>query len=243
MSVQNNPKPLNIIQINVGSLRTNIRRQNMSAFIKIHKPEVVLINEMVINHNHNVNFRDYIFTRNNKIPNEPGRGTGILVKHNIKHEPIDTTAWKLKTLEASAVKIHTTGGLLFVIAAYRYNGSRTSIDTEDLDKMITKFRLSNASQLVIGGDLNARHMNWGNNTNCSSGLKLDHWIQNLQDFKLLQTEEPTYYRLDYSSFLDVFIVSNSLNVIYPVQHPNKLDILDYPSDHRAVHLKILPIAA
>lgn len=236
-----NPKPFNIFEINVGSLRTNIRRQDMANFLKTHKPEVVIINETFINQQHNVAFRDYNFIRSDKIPNEPGRGTGILIKTNIKHELVDTTIWNLKTLETCAVKINTVNNHFFVVCAYRYNGGDTTIEIEDLNKIILEFRLSNSSQLIIGGDLNAKHVYWGNNNSCTSGKRLYQWLQNTQDFKLIPTEEPTYYKETYASFLDFFITSNNVKVLYPNQ-TNKLRIVDYPSDHRAVHLKILPEA-
>lgn len=237
-----NSKPFNIIEINVGSLRANIRRQDMATFLNTHKPEVVLINETFINQQHNVSFRDYNFIRNDKIPNELGRGTGILIKSNIKHESVDTTTWKLKTLETSAVIIHTMHSHFFVICAYRYHKNDSALEIEDLNKIVMEFRMSNSSQLIIGGDLNARHVNWGNNNNCINGTRLNQWIQNTQDFKLISTEEPTYYNQTYSSFLDVFITSNNVKIIYPNQHVHKLGILDYPSDHRAVVLKIFPEA-
>lgn len=240
MSTQAHQIPLDIIEINTGSLRSINKRQDMANFLKNFHPDIVLVTETAINQHHNVAFRNYLFTRNDKIPNEPGRGTGILVKNTIKHDPVDTTSWNLKTLETSAVTIHTMNSQLLIVCAYRYNGGNASLETEDIDKIVLEFRMSNASQLVIGGDLNAKHINWGNNTNCRSGLKLDHWLQNNQDFKLIRTKEATFYKLNYASFLDVFIVSSNVNIIFPASHPNKLEILDYPSDHRAVRLKIFP---
>lgn len=87
----------------------------MANFLKIYHPDIVLVVETAINQHHIVAFRNYIFTRKDKIPNEPGRGTVILVRNTIKHDQIDTTSWILKTIETSAVMIHITNSPLLVV--------------------------------------------------------------------------------------------------------------------------------
>lgn len=159
---------LKIIEINVGSLRSITKREEMTYFLKSNRPDIVLINETMLNQRHNVAFHNYDFIRNDKIETEPGRGTGILINHQIKHEAIDTLNWKLKTLETSAFVIYTTVNSILIVTVYRYFNGSIQIDTEDLDKIIYEFQRSNASQLIIGGDLNAKHTSWGNNVNCSS---------------------------------------------------------------------------
>lgn len=80
MSVQ----PLRIIEINVGSLISKQKRHDMAILLKVNKPDIVLINETVLNDSHNVEFSSYAFNRTNKVPNSPGRGTGILIKSSLK---------------------------------------------------------------------------------------------------------------------------------------------------------------
>lgn len=236
-------KPLNIVEINVGSLRSITKRQEMTIFLNTNHPDIVLINETMLNQRHNIAFRNYNFIRTDKIENEPGRGTGILINHKIKYELIDTINWNLKTLETSAALIHTTINSIFIVAAYRYHNGNIKIDTADLDKIMYAFQRSNASQLIIGGDLNAKHTTWGNVFNCNNGIILYQWVQDnaiTNDISIVHTKEPTFYRQNYSSYLDIFIVTNNINIVFPAQHPSLLEILDYTSEHRAVHLKVIP---
>lgn len=236
-------KPLNIVEINVGSLRSITKRQEMTLFLNTNHPDIVLINETMLNQRHNIAFRNYDFIRTDKIENELGRGTGILINHKIKYESIDTTNWKLKTLETSAALIHTTNNPIFIVSAYRYHNGNVQIDTADLDKMMHAFQRSNASHLIIGGDLNAKHTTWGNVSNCNNGIILNQWVQDnaiTNDLSIIHSKEPTFYRQSYSSYLDIFIVTNNINIAFPVQHPSLLEILDYTSDHRAIQLMVIP---
>lgn len=55
----------------------------MATFLKVNRPDIVLINEKVLNDSHIVEFRNYASIRTNKLPNSPGRGTGILIRSSL----------------------------------------------------------------------------------------------------------------------------------------------------------------
>lgn len=128
-----------------------------------------------------------------------------------------------------------------VVSAYRPPNNSAIIDVTNLDKIIAFKNQISQCKLVIGGDFNARHQDWRNPIRCNSGTALANWISTNGVFLNLQlvfSAEPTYYKGNYTSHLDFFVISDECNIIFPVITPNMLSILDYPSDHRAVELII-----
>lgn len=240
MAAQNQLKTIKIIEINVNSLIAIERRQNMRDFLNLHKPHVVLLAETLLRTNHRLNFPNYYFVRTDKDSIVSGRGTGILIKDNIQFEQINTHAWNLKSLEATAVLIKTeTNRNILLVAAYRRHQARSVLDTSDLDTIMDQKSKFNRCNIVIGGDMNARHENWLNTARCPSGEALVRWLNTnsaFLDVRLTHSAEPTYYKGNHASHLDIFIISEELAVIYPPISPNLLSIIDFPSDHRAVEL-------
>lgn len=233
-------KPLTIIEINVNSLISKKHRFELESFTGVHRPDIVMVVETVISDAHNVTFANYDFVRSDKTANAPERGTGILVKSTIVHQPVDTKSWNLQSLETTAVIVSSNTQKLLLVSAYR-SPNRATLLAADLDKIADHFCNSGATHLIIGGDFNALHEDWKNTNHNASGLALVQWMaQNttLQDFKLLNTKEPTFYRGTYTSYLDLFLVCGDVDVIFMPGHTNELAILDYPSDHRAIQLLV-----
>lgn len=234
MSTQPQTNTINIIEINVNSLIAKDRRQNLKVFLNMHKPHVVLLAETNLSITHRLNFTGYTFVRTDKTLQTGSRGTGILVKSSVKFHTINTTAWNLKSLQTTAVLIEAENRLKYLIVAAYRNPSGDLLDVNDLDTII-----QNQCNLVLGGDLNAKHVNWRNTSTCRNGSLLADWIFRnsiTQRVTLIHTAEPTYYRSRYSSYLDVFITSDNLDVVFPTHTPGLLAIRDYPSDHRAVEI-------
>lgn len=240
MASHNPNENIKIMQINTNSLISSVRRHNMQTFLKKHKPCAVLISETVLQPKHKIVFDNYQFIRTDKDNSTHKRGTGILIKNNIKYSPINTITWNLKTLEATAIIIETVDNKkFFIVSVYRSAKNRGCLDVKDLEIIIEEQRKVNRSKLIVGGDLNALHEIWLNIRRCPSGIALARWLDTnsaLFDIKLLHSAEPTYYKGNYSSYLDVFIVSEDVDVVFPTATPNELTICDYLSDHRAVEL-------
>lgn len=232
-----------IIEINVSSLISLERRQNLNTFINMHQPHAILLVETVLQSSHHISFPNYNFIRTDKNINQNGRGTGILLKNNIKFEQINSQNLNLQSLEITAVRIQTEDNQnILLISAYRRTAPPFNIfDTSDLDTIMALKNNINRCKLILGGDLNARHSDWLNTTNCASGQSLARWLTNnsfTEHIQLTHTERPTFYRGGYSSYLDVFLISENINIVFPDTSPTTLSILDFPSDHRAVELVI-----
>lgn len=231
---------LKIIELNVGSLISNTKRHQMQTFLKTHKPDAVLLCETQLNEKHNIHFPNYNFIRTHRIPNSLIRGSGILLAAKYDHIKIDTRCWGLTSLECTAIQIPTDGKPLMLIAAYRNPSDNTNRTfTDDLNKI---YRAHNrTSTIIIGGDLNARHRFWNNDNNCQHGEILYDWLmQNTHQpsIKLDHSFEPTFYSGNYRSFLDIFLVSETIATIYNDGTGDKLEIEDFNSSHRPVILHV-----
>lgn len=241
MNKQNKTTNIKIIEINCNSLVSHAKRHAMDKFLQIHKPDIVLVCETKLNPRHNVYFKKYNFIRNDK--DVIGTtGTGILVRQEIKYRQLDYSNLQLNTLECTAALIQTEYVHLTIVSAYRRNINPTELGN-DIKKIIVASNQQSNSAVVIGGDLNARHSEWYNTHNNSAGVCLQDWFEiNGHDYNVsLQFSlHPTFYRSNYSSLIDLFIVSNDLNIIYNNSLGEHLQILDYESDHRAVELIIAP---
>lgn len=222
---------IKVIQINVNSIIALDRRQNLLDFLNYHKPHAALLAETLLRTNHRLNFKNYNFIRNDKNSVNNGRGTGILIKDNLQFDQINTHEWNLQSLEVTAAVIRTESNQnILLVAAYRRHQARSAIDTRDLDIIMAQKSKWNHCNIVIGGDLNARHANWLNTRSCPSGEALVRWLNLNSVFlnvRLTHSAEPTYYKGSHSSHLDIFIISEDLDIIYPSASPNMLSILDY----------------
>lgn len=238
---QANRNELKIIQLNVRSLIKRSRRHDLFSFLQQHQPHVVLLCETHLRPIHCIEFKDYDFIRQDVVPGTIRTGSAILIKSNIRHQIIDTSKWNLTSLECTSVQIITDGAPISLISAYRSSSDNTNYSfCNDLSTIIGLLQAS--GPFIIGGDLNARHTSWLNNVNCAHGIRLFDWYQantlNLR-VKLLHTQEPTFYRGGtVRSFLDLILISDYLDVKFSPTLAGNLQIIDYPSDHRAVLLNV-----
>lgn len=232
---------LKIIELNTCSLISHKKRHIMQSFLTANNPDIVLICETNLSNSHVINFRNYDFIRKNKMPGTFDRGSGILIKSTIDHQPIDTRCWGLQSLECTATKVNSTGRPLTVVSAYRNVTDRTNVQfVDDLYKICSI--LNRSGPLVIGGDFNARHPFWRDAKTSTHGKLLYDWYidNSLQlGIKLESSYEPTHYIGNARSYIDFFIISDSINVIYAQSANNTLEICDFESDHRGVQLPIL----
>ena len=66
------------------------KRASLTKLLKRHKPDVVLLCETKLNNKHKIQFRDYIFIRNDRSNAKQDEGIGILIRNNMKFKTIQT---------------------------------------------------------------------------------------------------------------------------------------------------------
>lgn len=126
---------------------------------------------------------------------------------------------------------------MYLFSIYATNHCRTSIITEIKDSM-NALELSNPQNYyLMAGDLNARRTDWGDQASNPRGGYVKNWESNSSTqykFKILTAVEPTF--IPDNTYLDLCIIANRIQTTNLVQ--NKLDTLDYDSDHIAITLTI-----
>lgn len=229
---------ITIHQLNVNSLISLKKRTDLSVYLNRHKPDIVLINESKLNPTHRVQFSGYNFVRNDRPNSTRGGGTAILVKRPIQFTAL-SPALKLEGMESTIIKIILSNQKsVVVVSAYVARNSGTnSLKSNDLNKLNSL--ANNQTQLIIGGDFNARHQAWNDILANPNGNTLYDWYTNTNSSLILKAPlHPSRHGTDTHSYLDLFLVSSTLSIINEPGYGTLLKTLPFESDHDAVVLKI-----
>lgn len=128
-------KILNIIQLNVTSIRSLTKRHELNNFLKNEKPQIILLNETKLNDKHKVNFIHFNFIRNDRPNNNGGGGTGIIISDSLRYTVLSVIG--LNSIECTAIKIPFNNNKnLIIVSIYVAKSMQNKIDTTDLNKII-----------------------------------------------------------------------------------------------------------
>ena len=221
-------RTIKCIFINVNSVVSRHRRHYLGLFLDKHKPDVLLMAEHGLSTRHKLDIRGYLTFRQNG--GDGRRGTAILVRDSLDCERliIETGA-----IENTAVKIRRVGGATLTVVSL-YRRPLSTMTEADLEPLID---LANRGGLVIGGDLNARHTYWGDNTVNTAGRCLRRFLMMSPSLDIHPTDGPTRITTESSSFIDLVMTSVDMT---PLLAANGLSTHEFESDHRAVEA-IFPI--
>lgn len=237
--MDNNNNKFNVIQLNVNSIRSIWKRQELNIFLKKYKPQVLLLNETKLNSKHKVTFKNYNFIRNDRPNNQGGGGTGILVRKPIKYTVIGPPR-DFKSIECTIINVPTKGHSLIIASIYVSKEKQYNIDTKDLD-LIFGLGHVNTDQFIFGGDFNSHHPLWLNNSTNTNGNSLYNWyLDNLDKYSITIKSplHPSRHLNDTHTYLDFFFTSSNINVIHPAGYSNYLSTIPFESDHDAVLLTL-----
>lgn len=217
------------IFINVNSLVSKQKRHFFNVFLTMHKPDVVLIAEHRLNIRHKLNFKGYRLLRQHR-NGGVGGGTAICIKESFSFQEIKIDT---KFIENSAIEVSLSdGGKIAFVAMYKR--PTDLLTKEDLNKILCSL---NTNQIVLTGDLNAKHPDWRNTTTNPAGATLSSWLNETPTIQLIPTKNPT--RVSSGTFIDVVMISPFVTVEYETNFLNCLKTLDYESDHDAVQFELL----
>ncbi|KAL4144108.1 hypothetical protein QTP88_006338 [Uroleucon formosanum] len=149
-------------------------------------------------------------------------GVAILVRARIKQQVIPNL--NLLSLEAVAVLIKLNNRYVTIVSAYQPPGRQMQMS--DYDKVMN---LDNS--IIMAGDLNAKHTNWGCRVINPNGTKLLSFIANTP-YTNYAPNEPTYFPSDVNrqpDILDILLIK-SFPLICTQEALAELD-----SDHIPVH--------
>lgn len=201
MSVNN--KEINIVSLNVASIRSLEKRVKLINFIKAVKfPPIICIQESNLNDHHNLRIPNYSVIRTDN----KSRGTALLIKSNIQFEPVTINLLHF-TITAAIILINNRS---FLISSLYVPCDISSSDFKaDFSILTTESR--NYESFIAGGDLNAIHPEWDLNANRSNsnGKILYSCLNRYDNLIRISPNAPTRY--DSNSVLDHFLVNFNLH--------------------------------
>ena len=222
---------INIIAINVNSLISIQRRLEIINFIKIHKPDILLISETKLDKRHKIVIDDYnIIRKDRDKDNKGGGGTAIIIHKKFKYRIVNIKK-KFKTFEITTIEIKLDNNNNKLIVAACYAPQETN-DTfiEEFETACQQLNLQQPNNYyILAGDYNAKHSDWKNANDNTRGKKFKKWMEIYKNFYKLQLKhsiKPTYIRS--GSYIDLVIHDNRLNI------SNNLNTIRMESDHKAI---------
>lgn len=176
-------------------------------FLNKNNPDILMLNEIKCNKAQAdmfPNFDGYINV--NECRNEYGGGVAMLIKNSINFQRI----YDFKHLNLELIAIETKINNQNTIIISWYNPDK------DIKRELFELAIKTKKNIIIGGDLNAKNIEFGCKTNNESGIELNNIIE---DYNLIlaNNTNTTYTEIrspnddDYHEILDVFICSLNIN--------------------------------
>lgn len=144
---------------------------------------ICLISETWLKPSKNISFPGFSIYRHDRT-DRPGGGVAILVRSNIEHHQVKVPS-SVKNIDAVAVNFSFRGSAVTLISCYLPPGKSALVG--DFRTLLT---LSHS--VVLAGDFNAKHTNWGCNSVNSYGKKLfDMSLRHT--FDIITPDSHTYF--------------------------------------------------
>lgn len=228
-----------IFSINVNSLVHNIRRYNLFHAMTRLRADVVLVSETKLNNSHKINFDNYTTIRSDRFLAQKGGGTAIFIKNRFRFTRINLKCQSLlKNIECTIIKLNLNHNKKFYIISVYAAGLATRDFVRDFKLIVDELKLDDTNNYyLLGGDLNARHQDWGDEKSNYRGRSLKNWLQkNDLRFRTVITgpREPSFPSKN--SFIDIAIHDTRVNIINKIN--NKIPVIPYDSDHNGLLMHI-----
>ncbi|XP_055858712.1 uncharacterized protein LOC129921081 [Episyrphus balteatus] len=196
-----------------------------------------MASETKLNQKHKLTNNNNNIVRRDRPDSIQGGGVAIFIRKGISYKVIyNSEVRKFRSLEVCIVCIPLQHGKrVYAVAAYAPEAPQPADFTAELEKLFQVLRLNlEENYILMAGDLNAKHQDWGNQIQNQRGNHLYNWMsQNNIEYRvdLLATERPSFPRS--GSFLDILLLDSRLTITDAVgQHPrNCLRTIEYDSDH------------
>ena len=194
MTIPFNSSKLKLAHINIRSCRN--KEVEISLFLKENDIDILSLNETWLKSNFKLDIPNYTIARRDRLRRQGG-GVAILVRNDIKFDIIDPCSTLNTDNEAITILLRNSQDSICISTIYIPPAS--TINTALLDNI-----KKTADNIIITGDLNAKHIDF----NCS---KTDKWG--------LALKKALYNA-------NLFIADNS-NPTHIDGRTNKCDIIDY----------------
>ncbi|KAL4143760.1 hypothetical protein QTP88_006047 [Uroleucon formosanum] len=194
--------PHNTILLNWNANGLKNKRNTLLAFLTHHNIDNACITETHLSSLDKIKFPGYILHRTDLVTQSRAMGgVAILVRARIKQQVIPNL--NLLSLEAVAVLIKLNNRYVTIVSAYQPPSRQMQMS--DYDKVMN---LDNS--IIMTGDLNAKHTNWGCRVINPNGTKLLSFIANTP-YTIYAPNEPTYFPSDVNrqpDILDILLIKS-----------------------------------
>lgn len=199
------------------------RKYELEVFLKEQHIDVCLLSETHSTKQSYLKIHGYQIYQTIHPDNQARGGTAVIIKNHIKHHEMQQ--YQSKETQLTVVEIISAKQRLQVAAIYcppRYNLKKSDY-LNILQHMNGRF--------IVGGDLNAKHTDWGSRLTTTKGRELRQAIKEM-GCDIHSTGKPTYWPTDTSKVPDLidFFISRQVS-------PNFIELednFDMDSDHSAV---------
>jgi hypothetical protein len=210
---------LNIVTWNANSVTGKIFE--LEAFLGARDVDVLAMSETKLLKTDKFYINGYSVIRKDRESNTRGGGVAILVKRGIPYARV-----RLPDTEFEAAAIKLTHNNIIIIAMYNRPANKYKISS--LLKIY-----NTANNIIIAGDLNSKHKDWGNESNNVNGNTLKRFVAK-NNIELNHPPTHTHYPANQTnpSTIDLFLIKN-------IKNYTKAETLTaLSSDHNPVKIQI-----
>lgn len=158
-----------------------------------------------------------------------GGGAAILVRNGIRYVQYPLDLSSMNNIEACAIQMEWQDKPLIIISIYI--PPQVKISKNNMVKFLSQFK----DNIILGGDFNAHHTNWGNDYICEKGAAV--YEATLQSNYVILNDGTSTYSPHWKcvlSAIDITIVSSCLTAFCEWH-----SITDnWGSDHRPIEIQI-----
>ena len=172
---------ISIVQWNVNGFFP--RKTHIELIIDQTKPCILGLQETKLKKKHHPRINRYSFVRKDRGNEDGGGGVCLVVREDIAYEPV-----KLKSeLEIVAAKVWLEKDPLILISMYLPPGESNAKIERELQLITDQLQMP----VMILGDYNAHHINWGSEVSDYRGKIVSEWATK-NSLIILNNTEPTY---------------------------------------------------
>lgn len=221
----NNKNDLRIVTWNANGIQN--RKHDLEVFLNMQNIDVCLISEThSTNHSH-LKIHGYKVYQTIHPDNKARGGSAIIIKNTIKHNEelnFQTAEIQLTVVEIQSIKQKLQLGAIY--CPPRYN-----LKKPDYLNILNHLK----NRFIIGGDFNAKHLDFGSRLITTKGRELRQAIREIGG-TIHSTGKPTYWPTDPAKIPDLldFFVSKKVSANFIDLEEN----FDMDSDHSAVILTL-----
>lgn len=216
---------LKVVMWNSRSLKSKV--SEFSNFLNFHKIDIALISETWLNPSIKISIPDFQIYRNDRNSNSshPHGGVAICVRKNLVHFQCNSV--NLNSIENIFIKVPFENSNLSIGSIY----CPPSMKVHDFKSEMRKL-LSLPGPIILGGDVNAKHISWNNTKNNYKGIELLKIADN-SFYDILSPNYPTLFpSVGDPSTVDLVLKKG----IYCVSDPKTIN--DLSSDHLPVIFQV-----